>query len=238
MRVKRITLLLAGALFTFLFTVGLSCSLLGGVSELGDIDEQKKFIEEVAAEYEELDSFSMTGSAVIEGEDMDMTFKVAGDDMEIKMSSDTYSMNIVVLGDYSYFGTEDTMLKMKNEDAEDYTSEFTGIEDQFTEEVFNFEDTDWDEDRIKYEGLEDVDGVTCHKFSTTEDGETSYIWFDAKKKLMVKVEGTMDGEEMSVVFSYDDVTVEEPENAEDISNLSEEEQAMKLMEVFTAMMGQ
>lgn len=233
---KRVIFALAGATVGVLLMMGASCSLtdlLGGVKELGDKAAQKTFLEDAAEEFGKQESFKMVASGTTDenGEtvDMSMTMKVNGDDFSMDITSGETTMGVIELGDYSYISFGGGWAKMNKTDSDDITGEFSSMKTEMTDEMFTYEDSDWDNENIKYEGIEEVDGVKCHKFSENMDGESGYLWIDAKTKLMKKYQSTSDN--MTGTVTYEDVTIEAPADYEDLTNLSEEEKATKLFEI-------
>ncbi len=219
-------LLLLGSLFTVLSMVG--CSLLGGVSELSDESAQKDFLKEASEEFGKQEAYKMELQGKILGDaESKATLKVKGDDMEMVMEAEGQEIGMINLGDYSYMKIGDSKwIKMKKEDASQAGASSLNPED-LEEEMFQYDEEEWG-DKVKYEGLEEVDGVKCHKYSRKDGDNVDYVWFDGKTKLMKKYEREGEG---SATMTYDDVTIEEPSDYEDLTDMSDEEKGKKMPEL-------
>lgn len=225
--------------------VGLSCSIIdaitGAVSELKDTDAQKTFLDEASEEFSKQEAVKMEGSSTSKDGDKEvkteLSMKLKGDDMEMNIKQDGEEMGVVVKGEYVYLGMGGKWVKMKKEGSEDYTKEFENLREDMEEEWSDTSDEDWDSGDVAYEGVEEVDGVKCHKYKFTDDGNVTYVYIGGKDKLLRKFE-TEGDETGAVTVSYDDVEINEPSGAEDLTNLSEEDAAMKMMELFLGSSGE
>ena len=198
-----------------------------GVKELKTEEDQKKLWEETMTNMGEQEEWEMKGTVDEDGSEMEMSVKLQGEDMEMYMKTSyegtDFSMHIVTLGEYLYYGVNDKGVKMlkDTETSEEMTSEF-----DVEELKESFGDSDWNSENIEYKGVETVGTKKYHTFYMKDDKST--VWVDGMSKLPVKVEDE-NGTAMTLTFT--DVEISEPEGYEDISNLSEEEQGMKLMEI-------
>lgn len=244
---KKVLLPIVGAAFAVLLLVGCSCNPTEwfGPKELETVEDQKKFMDESADAMKEQDSYKMEGSMTVEENGEEMTTKMkmvfSGEDYESVIEMDEMTIGSIALGEDMYIAYGDTWVKMTKDQADEgnYSQEDTSKED-LEEDMYDYDDEDWEgegED-IKYEGIEEVDGVQCYKFSSKdENGNTGYMWIGASDKLIRKVE-MLEGEQTgTIIFTYDDVSVSAPDDYEDYTDLSDEELAGKMMELIMGGMG-
>jgi hypothetical protein len=130
-------------------------------------------------------------------------------------------MNVAQVGDEYFLGSQDKWLKVSPEEGQDMGSAAKEISGSISETLSNTEEGS----ELKYEGLEELDGVQVQKFAQ-EGTESGYIWFDASKKLPVRME--MEGMLVDIVY---ETNIEKPSDFEDITGLDEMEQASRIFEL-------
>lgn len=205
-----------------------ACSLFGGAEELGSEDEQQSFLEEAAQNFDDADQIKLTGSSdtVQAGETITLNIEIEidGDNSRMMWQSGDASVYMANADGTAYISADgDEWYDLgESSDADSITSP-----DEFTSfaEVLG-------EDDYEYIGLEDCDSGKCQVFEYSDEDATTTIYVDANDKRVSEVKETstnFEGEEESstLVVSYD-VSVEAPENAEE---LSEEEAANKALEL-------
>jgi hypothetical protein len=203
--------------FLFVSLVLTGCSLFGA-KDLDDKDDQKDFLEDAVNAFKDEDAVELSGKN--EDEDEELTMKIKGDDLSMEGTMGGEEMKVRVIGDkmYSYYGSE--WYEMDNDGSADEMN----YKDEFEDEL-DFDDDDWDDEVIKYEGIEEVDGEDTYKFKIKskdegdEDG-VAYFYFSVKDKLPVKME-VKEGEDKGLVltFKYDDVKIEKPEGAKSMEDM-------------------
>lgn len=234
---KGTTLILIGCalLFVLLLCVGGGIGaylLFFNTKELGSVEDQKAFIQDAEKALTEKDAYAAKAEGTdSSGKALTAEIKVSGDDYSMSMEQSGQKMEFVILGDYVYMSFGGKWAKMDKSSGDSYTSEFSDIKEEFSGNMYDIEDSDWDEENIKYEGIEEVDGIKCHKFSMKTTDMDGYLWIDTKTKLAHKATSDQNGEKMTIVFSYSDVKVKAPSDYEDLTGLSEEEAGMKLLEI-------
>jgi hypothetical protein len=192
--------------------------LLSGPSELTNESDQTAFLAEAKTNFEEVEEYEMSGKGETNGQEAEVVVKVSGDDFYTMINSDSYELGVVVIGDDYYMGSGDEWLKVSGENAEDL--DITEVKDSFLE---NFDE---DNSNLKYEGLEEIEGVQAQKFFVEGDEEEGYVWFDANTALPIRTES----EDMEATIVYE-TSIEAPEDFEDLTDLSESEQMSRIYEV-------
>lgn len=200
--------------------------------ELGSVEDQKSFISEAEAVLTDEKEYSVkvTGTDS-SGNDISAEVSISGDDYSMSMKQSGQTMEFVIIGDDTYMSFGSGWVKMKKDGGDAYTSEFTDVKDEFSGNIYDIDDSDWDNENIKYEGIEEVDGKKCHKFSMKTTDMDGYLWIDTKTKLPHKATSDNNGESVTMIFNYSDVKVEAPSEYEDLTELSEEEAGLKLLQM-------
>jgi hypothetical protein len=233
------TKLLVSLLLVVPFLVGCALTdLFSSTKELKTEEEQKEFVKESVDKFKDIDAMRMYGKMTEDEQEMELDMKFKGEDAEVMMTMNDATIYVVSLGEYVYMGSsKDDLLRMSDDDeTAGFAEGFTGFSDEMSGEL-TFDDEDWENEKIKYLGIEEVDGVDCYKFEAQmdeEDETKGHVYIDAEEKRLVKMDG---GEKGSIMFEYDDIVIEEPESYEDIDDLSPEEQLEKLSFIFEMMGG-
>jgi len=234
---EKILLPLIFSIFLFLpVIVGCSVldSLTGKATKLANTDEQKQFAKAAEEEFGKQTEYKIAGTIKAKNDsEMTILMEMKGDDYEMQMTSSEQDMGVVSLGTFEYLGVSGKWVKMKKEDSSDYTQSFEGLKDDFDNDFLDDKDQDWEKENIKYEGLEEIDGTQCHKFyNKDKNGNVGYVWIGAKDKLLRKIQMTEGDSTGTITVSYKNIEINPPEQFDDLTSLSQEEQANKILELF------
>jgi hypothetical protein len=196
------------------------------VSEFKSEADYRSFWEETAAKVSQQDVFTLEMD--LSDSEGNMIFKVDGEDIFMKseytQEGQEMTMIIVQKGEYGYYGNEEKGFKVK-EDNDEHEEMFLGWGLEDFQDAFG----EWEDESLEYKGLEAINGRKFHVYYSHDEGST--VWIDALAKLPVKFQDD-DGSEG--FYSYKPVKIEAPEGYEDISHLSQEEQGVKIWEIFAS----
>lgn len=163
----------------------------------------------------ETQSSGMGGTAtswyVLEGENFKYRMQQTGEGMQSDM---------IVIGDTTYIKdfSDNKWWKQK--------SEPTAEEDQIEEQIEEYkidpaeEQTQFAQMQYKNLGEEACGELMCHKYEETDpvmtDGGTRIFWFDTKEYLLRKEESGYGEFSSTSIYSYDDISVDEPSPTKDV----------------------
>ncbi len=197
-----------------LLTFGLVVAAAGCSWFTLDKDGQKDAITKASDAFKATDSYKIEGTIKDKKSEteFDMMVTKQGDDMELNIGGKSATLKMLSKEGYVYIGNSKEWLRY-----EDKTNEtVSGFSESFNadEVVKNFKTDYIDNDKIVYDSIEKVDGDACYKFNYSDIGEgdndTGILWITKKDNKIKKVITNNDNQEGTMLFTYDDVSVEIP----------------------------
>jgi hypothetical protein len=213
-----------------------ACSFLP-VSELNGEENQREFLKKVETFYGSWESIDLnlqaTGDVPIPESDGEAVynydFQVDGELSQTTLSAGDASFSILNASDSTYVGDGDEWFKVDGSLVEGFellTKE--DIESPFEESADDIEFT--------YNGLVDCDdasGGKCHEFVLQEgDFENTYA-IDPREYYIYRQKSVSDdGEEATLTLKYGDVSLSEPDNLEELSEVDAVSKIEELLIIF------
>lgn len=226
---------LAGTALVGIFALT-ACSFLP-VSELKGEENQREFLQKVQEMYSSMETSELNvkanGDAPLDGKiTINFDLQVDGELSQITYSANDAKFAVFNAADSTYAGDGESWYKVDS-------SLLEGLEGLTGEEIKSPFEDDADDIEFAYNGLVDCDdarGGKCHQYTLQENDVENTYTIDPREYYIYSQKTVRDdGEEATFNFTYGDVSLSEPSDADE---LSESDAQAKLLELFAPLFGE